>query len=152
MLKILKRWLLGIFAVLLAFGYYHYTAQQAATMAVLNHAIKVGAVNADSPIIAEAANTAVPPFGDVTGKLIYAVGLFLTGIAVTWFVLRFVVPVVPRWAPGHGTKAGGLPGQPGFAEGFAAKLETEKVDTTVRILVALWVLWGICALAACLVK
>jgi hypothetical protein len=152
MFKILKRWLPAICAGLLAFGYYHYTAQQQVHQAALAHAVQVGSLDADSPLIARAANTAVPPFGDVTGKLIYAVGLFLTGIAVTWFVLRFVVPVVPRWATGHGTKAGGLPGQPGFAEGFAEKSASDKVDTTLRVLVALWVLWGICALAACLVK
>ena len=152
MFKMLKRWLPGLLASLLAFAYYQYTAQQATAQANLNYAVKVGALNADSPAIADAANTAVPPFGDVTGKLIYALGLFLTGIAVTWFVLRFVVPVVPRWATGHGTRAGGLPGQPGFAEGFAEKSEADKVDTTLRVLVALWVLWGICALSACLVK
>lgn len=152
MLKIFKRWLPALFAGLLAFAYYQYSSNQYVHQVAVAGAVKAGSLNADSPLVAEAANTAVPPFGDVTGKLIYALGLFLSGIAATYFVQRFVVPVVPRWSTGHGTKAGGPAGQPGFAEGFADKSESEKVDTSVRIMIALWAYWGICVLAACLVK
>ena len=152
MFKTLKRWLPGLFATLLAFGYYQYTAQQAAVQATLNHAVKVGAINADSPAIADVANTAVPPFGLLSGKLVFTLGLFFTGLAVVWFVMRFVVPVLPRWATGHGYERGGPGGQLGYAETFAALGPARRLRTFNLIWLGLLGYFVLCALAACLVS
>jgi len=152
MLKIFKRWLPAVFAGLLAFAYYHYTGQQQVQQASLAHAVKVGSLNADSALIAEAANTAVPPFGLLSGKLVFTLGLFFTGLAVVWFVMRFVVPVLPRWATGHGYERGGPSGQIGYAETFAAIGPEKRLRTFNLIWLGLLGYFVLCALAACLVS
>ena len=152
MLKILKRWLPALFAVLLAWAYYHYTNQQQAQQAALAHAVHVGSLNADSALIAEAANAAVPPFGLLGGKLVFTLGLFFTGLAVVWFVLRFVMPVLPRWATGHGYERGGPGGQLGYAEAFAAAGPQKRIKIFNLIWLGLLGYFVLCALAACLVN
>jgi hypothetical protein len=136
-----RRWLPALLAVLLCTAYYRYTNTQQQYRAELAAAVKAGSLNADSPLVAQAANAAVPPFGLVSGKFLFGLGLFFGGLAAVWFVLRFVVPVLPRWATASGYK-----------NAFEVLLPSEKLRVFNLIWLGLLGYFALCVLAACLVS
>lgn len=148
-----RRWFPALLAGALCLAYYQYTAYQEAHRAVLAAQVKAGFLEADSATVAAAHNTAVPPFGLVAGKLVFAFGLFFAGIAAVWFVLRFVMPVLPRWATG-GYKERGPSGVlfADYKEAFLGLDFASRLRTFNTVWLALLGYWALCVLAACLVS
>ncbi|MBC6698084.1 hypothetical protein [Hymenobacter sp. BT190] len=140
---IFRRWFPALLAVLLCAAYYQYTTAQQATRAALTTAVSTGQLNADSPLIAAAHNTEIPPFGLVTGKFIFALGLFFGGLAAVWFVLRFVVPVLPRWATNPLT---------GYKTAFMGLDTADQLRTFNTVWLCLLGYFAFCVLSACLVS
>ena len=138
---LLRRWLPALLTLLLCAAYFQYTTHQEQHRAALAAAVKAGSLNADSPEVATAHNTAVPPFGLVAGKFLFGLGLFFGGLAAVWFVLRFVVPVLPRWATASGYK-----------HSFQGLLPGEKLKVFNLIWLGLLGYFALCVLAACLVS
>jgi hypothetical protein len=77
----------------------------------------------------------------VAGKFLFGLGLFFGGLAAVWFVLRFVVPVLPRWATASGYK-----------NSFEVLLPSEKLKVFNLIWLGLLGYFALCVLAACLVS
>ncbi|MDO7886705.1 hypothetical protein [Hymenobacter cheonanensis] len=137
-----RRWLPALLALLLCAAYYQYTAGQERHRVALAAAVTAGRLNADSPEVASAHNVAVPPFGLVAGKFLFGLGLFFGGLAAVWFVMRFVVPVLPRWA----TKQGG------YKVAFYTLPDAQQLRTFNLIWLGLLGYFALCVLAACLVS
>ncbi|MGI4872455.1 MAG: hypothetical protein ACRYFX_14910 [Janthinobacterium lividum] len=135
-----RRWFPLLIALALITTYYRYTDYQEAHRATLATAVKAGQLNADSPLVADAHNLAVPPFGLVAGKLFFAFVLFFGGLAVVWFVLGYVLPVVPRWAKAN------------YKAAFLGFHPHEQVRTFNLVWLSLLGYFALCVLAACLVS
>ena len=149
-----RRWLPALLAVLLCAGYYFYTQHQQAERAELVAAVSAGQLNADGAQVAAAANAAVPPFGLVAGKFVFSLGLFFGGLAAVWFVMRFVVPVLPAWATGRYTAQ--LSNEEirhaDYKEAFLSLDYAGRLRTFNMIWLSLLGYYALCVLAACLVS
>jgi hypothetical protein len=137
---ILRRWFPALVALVLCAAYYQYTTSQQAERAALAAAVEAGRLNADGAQVAAAANAAVPPFGLVTGKLVFSLAIFFTGLALVWLVLRFVAPVLPAWA------------RTGYRPAFGGLEDAVQVRTFNTVWLALLGYYALCVLAACLVS
>ncbi|MCA8830276.1 hypothetical protein [Hymenobacter pini] len=137
---IFRRWFPALVALVLCAAYYQYTTHQQAERAALAAAVEAGRLNADGAQVAAAANAAVPPFGLVTGKLVFALAIFFTGLAVVWLMLRFVAPVLPDWA------------RVGYRPAFGALDGDVQVRTFNTVWLSLLGYFAVCVLAACLVS
>ena len=138
-----RRWFPALLAGALCLAYYHYTAYQEAHRAALAAQVKAGFLAADSAIVAAAHNAAVPPFGLVAGKFLFGLGLFFGGLAAVWFVLRFVMPILPRWATSP---------MAGYKVAFTGLSTAKKIRVFNLIWLGLLGYFAMCVLAACLVS